>query len=298
MKKLFTERHGGAKPRTAEELDPITREALLNLVASRIDEEWFGFSFADKCSDGYGYAGTDQQKLRRTMNGYGLLWPADVLRPRTDSEEMDAVNDGAVFDLLEFSYEKVAQPDEGSFHSYMGHMHYSYDQEAGREIFAQDVNRLFERNGIAFELKDGEIIRLAPAALQEALAITVFRTGDAHLDEMLEDARTKFLNRDLKVRRESLEELWDAWERLKTVEKGKDKKATVKALLDKGAQEPAFRQLLEDEAGTLTAIGNNFMIRHTETTKTPISQSAHVDYLFHRLFSLIRLLLKATNRGG
>lgn len=169
--------------------------------------------------------------------------------------------------LIEFSYEVIAQPDEGSYHSYFSHSHYSYDQEAGRHKFAEDVNRLFERNGIAFELKDGEIIRLAPAALQEALANTVFRTGDAHLDEMLEDARTKFQNRDLKVRRESLEELWDAWERLKTVEKGKDKKATVKALLDKGAQEPAFRQMLEDEAGALTAIGNNFMIRHTETTR-------------------------------
>lgn len=70
MKKLFTERHDGAKPRTAEELDPTTCEALLNLVASRIDEEWFGLSFPDKCPDGYGYAGTDQQKLRRAMNGY------------------------------------------------------------------------------------------------------------------------------------------------------------------------------------------------------------------------------------
>ena len=76
------------------------------------------------------------------------------------------------------------------------------------------------------------------------------------------------------------------------------KKATVKALLDKGAQEPPFRQLLEAEAGTLTAIGNDFMIRHTETTKTPVSDSAHVDYLFHRMFSMIRLLLKASNRGG
>jgi hypothetical protein len=152
---------------------------------------------------------------------------------------------------------------------------------------------------MAFELRDGEILRIAPAALQEALATAVFRTGDAHLDEMLEDARTKFLNRDPKVRRESLEELWDARERLKTIEPGKDKKAQVKALLDKGAQDPALRQqLLEDEAGALTAIGNNFMIRHTETTKTPISQSGHVDDLFHRMFALIRLLLKATNRGG
>jgi hypothetical protein len=300
MKKLFTERHGGAKPRIAEELDPVTREALINLVASRIDEEWFGFSFADKCGDGWAYAGTDRERLRRTMSGFDVVWPADHLRrpsPYSD-DETAAITDGAVFDLLEFSYEQIAQPDEGSFHSYGSHMHYTYDQEAGRYRFAEDVNRLFERNGIAFELREGEIVRLAPTGLQEALAATVFRTGDTHLDEMLEAARTKFLHRDLNIRRESLEKLWDAWERLKTIEEGTNKPAMVKALLDKGAAEPNFRQLIEAEARALTDIGNNFMIRHTETTKTPISESAHVDYLFHRLFSLIRLLLKASNRGG
>ena len=43
----------------------------------------------------------------------------------------------------------------------------------------------------------------------------------------------------------------------------------------------------------LTDIGNNFMIRHTEVTKPPITESIHVDYLFHRLFSFIRMLLQA-----
>ena len=37
---------------------------------------------------------------------------------------------------------------------------------------------------------------------------------------------------------------------------------------------------------------------HTETDKVPIVDSAHVDYLFHRMFSTIRLLLKASHRGG
>jgi len=40
------------------------------------------------------------------------------------------------------------------------------------------------------------------------------------------------------------------------------------------------------------------LIRHTETTKTPITKSAHVDYLFHRMFSIIRLLLRSSGRGG
>jgi hypothetical protein len=32
--------------------------------------------------------------------------------------------------------------------------------------------------------------------------------------------------------------------------------------------------------------------------KIPITESAHLDYLFHRMFSMIRLLLKASGRGA
>ena len=39
----------------------------------------------------------------------------------------------------------------------------------------------------------------------EALGTATFKKGDGPLDEMLEDARGKFLNRDIEVRRESLE---------------------------------------------------------------------------------------------
>jgi len=60
--------------------------------------------------------------------------------------------------------------------------------------------------------------------------------------------------------------------------------------------EPGFRDVIENEAKVLTDIGNTFHIRHSETTQTPLQSERHVDYLFHRLFSLIWLVLKATNR--
>ncbi len=290
MKKLFTERHGQAKPRIAEVLDDTTRNGLLTLVTARIDEEWFGLSFPNKCGDGYAYAGTDFDKLRETMKGYGLLWPAVV-------DRSDPPDDGQIFDLIEFAYEFIAEAKDPSHHSYMSHSHYGYDRDSGRERFTHDVDRLFERNGMAFGLVRGEVIRTAPAALHEALAESVFKTGEATLDELLEVARQKFLNRSLDVRRESLEKLWDAWERLKTLEPGRDKRASANALLDRAAAEP-LRGRLEQEARELTDIGNTFMIRHTETDKVPVVDSAHVDYLFHRMFSLIRLLLKASGRGG
>lgn len=145
---------------------------------------------------------------------------------------------------------------------------------------------------MAFEFKAGEVTRIAPAMLHESLAEAAFHTGDAPLDELLEAARHKFLNRSLDVRHESLEKLWDSWERLKTIEVAGDKKASVKALLDKVTTEPVLRAKIEDEARELTDIGNMFMIRHTETGKIPIVESAQVDYFFHRMFAMIRLLLR------
>ena len=257
-----------------------------------MDEEWFGLLFPDKCLDGYAYAGTDFTKLQAMMEGYGLFWPKHPI------DHDSPPSDGEVFDIVEFAYEHVAEALDPKFHSYCNHSHYEYDNETGREKFAHDVTRIFERNGAAFALVEGEVTRLAPAVLDNALAQTLFRTGDAVLDELLEVARHKFLNRTLDVRRESLEKLWDAWERLKTLEPGKDKKASTKALLDKVTVEPTFRERLEAEATQLTGIGNKFMIRHTETDKVPIVASEQVDYLFHRMFAAIRLFLKATGRGG
>lgn len=80
MKELFTERHGQALPRVAEALDEPTRNALLALVSGRIDDEWFGLSFPDRCPDGYAYAGTDLRRLRDTMEGFRLPWPRDIDR--------------------------------------------------------------------------------------------------------------------------------------------------------------------------------------------------------------------------
>jgi hypothetical protein len=139
------------------------------------------------------------------------------------------------------------------------------------------------------------VVRFAPPVLQEPLRSTIFSSGDPDLDTMLETARVKFLDPAPGIRRESLEKLWDAWERLKTLGPGKDKKASIQAMLDRASPEPNFRAALEKEAQELTRIGNSFQIRHTEISQTPLALNEHVDYLFHRLFALILLLLRLNN---
>jgi hypothetical protein len=119
----------------------------------------------------------------------------------------------------------------------------------------------------------------------------VFRTGDSTLDTLLDDSRRRFLDPRPTIRRDALEKLWDAWERIKTIESGEDKKQTTKMILDTAASEPTFRELLEVDARELTRIGNKFRIRHSETDKVEIHEAAQVDYLFHRMFAIVMLLL-------
>ena len=63
---------------------------------------------------------------------------------------------------------------------------------------------------------------------------------------MLEDAREQFLDPNVGRRREGLEKMWRAFERVKTLEPGKDKKVQTTALLDRiSAPGTRLRDLLE-----------------------------------------------------
>lgn len=282
----FSDREKGPQPRTEENITSVVWGAIAAIVDSLIEDGSFGVSFPATCRDGNAVIGTHYGQWVRVFSAEH----PEISHPFHSTEPPATL---AILDLVEFTFSHIAKPVAGDHHSFFSHHHLSFDREAGQEEFRLRINRLFSRNGLAFELgNDGKIIRLAPVVLREALQSALFQTGDSTLDSMLESARIKFLNPDGGVRRESLEKLWDAWERLKTIELGTDKKAQVKALLDKAATEPKFRELIEVEARALTEVGNNFLIRHSETNRTAIVADAHVDYVFHRLFALIWMILR------
>ena len=287
----FTDRNLGARPRTATEIDERVRRGIIGLLRTRANDGSFGLEYSEQCPDGRGPTGTDIQALRDALAAHRLFNFLDLGANEPSTPE--------VLDLIEFGYEKIAEPQRGDFHGFFGHYHLGFAQAEGRAAFRQEINHIFERNGIAFELMDtGRVERIAPEGLREALAQAVFHTGDIILDELLERARMRFLSRNPAIRRESLETLWDAWERLKSLEGGRDKRESTEKILNKASAEPVFRELLEAEARELTNIGNTFMIRHTEVGKIPIADDEHVDFLFHRMFAAIRLLLRKSNRGG
>ena len=170
----------------------------------------------------------------------------------------------------------------------------SFNVEEGRQEFKEKINRIFSRNGVGYELEEsGDIKHLAPPIIGERFETFRFETGDVTLDQILEDSRRKYLSKNKEAHKEAVERLWDAWERLKTLENPTDKKDSITKLLDMAASESEFRKLLEDEARTLTDIGNRFHIRHAEIGQIEIERVEQFDYLFHRLLSLLLLLIES-----
>lgn len=298
----FSEKELGPKPRTNESINEIVWGGLVAIINLRVKDDSFGYRYPKEGD--FGVNGCDREAFSLSLKAEvpAIPWPLKV-------DEVPPTL--AVLDLLEFCHRAVGKPvredmkptlfssllippllDTGINYRYR----LNFDSEKGQTTFREDVNRIFSRNGIAYELEsNGSIVRLAPPILQEVLSSFTANTGDKELDSLLNWARIKYLDPNPIVRQESLEKLWDAWERLKTLESS-IKKISVPKLLDKAASEPKFRQVLEEDAKALTDIGNSFRIRHSETSQIPLELNEHVDYLFHRLFSLIMLLLKRTNR--
>jgi hypothetical protein len=93
----------------------------------------------------------------------------------------------AIMDLIEFVAGAVGDAQKGSWHSFFAHHHLSWDKESGLRRFVADVNRLFVRNGVAFELsEEGTVRRLLLGPLRDALAGAVFRTEDPETNRLLE----------------------------------------------------------------------------------------------------------------
>lgn len=299
----FSDKELGLKACIEQELSPDVWAGIVSNIEVLISSGAFGEQFPSVCDDGDVIIGTNSLRLSQAIKAEipDIEWPLKT-KEYTESdgdflqssvETPYSPNTLVALDLIQFCYAFVAKPIKDNYHSYWKHYHLSFDSEAGKSEFRNSINRIFSRNGVAYELTEsGEIVRKSSPIFGENFHSIRFQTGDEKLDEILEDSRKKHLNPDPIINREAIERLWDAWERLKTLENPADKKKSIGKLLDSITLEKTFRDLLEDEAKKLTNIGNTFHIRHSEVTQIEIKEKTHVDYLFHRLFSMILLLIK------
>jgi len=289
----FSDREYGPRPQAIDLIDQRLWAGLYSLIQTGIGNGSFGLRFPEQCPDGNGPCGCDLLAFRQVL-GAEVPWIEWPLSPNVVPDTP------VILDLLEFCASAVGEPIQEDYHSYFRHHHLSWDREAGLARFMADVNLLFRRNAIAYELTaTGEVRRLLPQTIANTIGSALFHTGDAETDRLLEVARQRILSPKPDDRRDALEKLWDAFERLKTLEPGADKRAQADALLDRvAAPGSGFRQALGREAAELTLIGNSFRIRHSETTQEALTSLDQIDYLFTRMFAFVRVILKGTSRGG
>ena len=296
----FSDRENGPKARVNEIISPQVWGGFVAVIQSAVASGCFGNAFPDNCPDGHGPIGSDEATMVRVLRAEipEVEWPLSDTKEveqgfYSTSREPYAPPTAVILDLIEFCHRNVAKPTQGSFHSFFAHHHLTFDASAGQLEFRSAVNRIFARNGVAYELTtEGQVQRLAPPILRESLASGEFATGDAQLDRMLKEARARFLSSKLDERKIALERLWDCWERVKSIEDPNNKRLSVAKLLDRASSEAGFRASLEKEARELTEIGNTFHIRHSEVTQQPLNSEHHIDYLFHRMYSMLTLLLR------
>jgi hypothetical protein len=139
-----------------------------------------------------------------------------------------------------------------------------------------------------------QLIALRPVSpiLLEAMR-TLPLSGDDVLDEKLLEASQKFKNPAPQSLQDAVEKLWDSFEIIKKLNH-LDTKKSVAMLLEQIIEDRLFRDHINNEMTALNDIGNKFQIRHFGTGKLPLNQK-QLEYLFHRLYSLVRFLLLARN---
>lgn len=285
--RYFSERERGDPDRDEPEITDRFWGGFVSEVESLMAQGALE-KFAEKCPDGGVIAQTDADALGRTFRAHlDIAWPLSAAETPSTLDVLDAV---------EFFGRFVAAPADLFVHSYFRHNDVrSFDRQRGLLAYREAVNVLFRRCRHPFDVDDADpptVNRIPPSGLRELFTAGLRQTRDDQLNELLHVSRGKFLSPNAATRKESLEQLWDAFERMKTMFGG-EKRQSVQTLLARASADAALRQRLDDEMRALTAIGNDFCIRHHETTKAEITTSEHVDYLYHRMYALVSLLIRA-----
>jgi hypothetical protein len=292
----FSEKINGPTARNSETISPALWAGLVSYINSLIDSAHFSESFPNNCLDSSIPVATDRNAFgaRLKMEIPGMDWPLKTEEtgeyPYFESTPFipDTI---MILDLIQFCYQHVTHPEQGEYHKFFNHYHLRFDQEKGKEQFREEINRIFARNGMIYELREnGDIERLVDTQIINDSDQPY--TSDSLVNSLLNEALKKFKNPDIAIRKEGLEKCYDAFERMKTIKNPGNKADSTKQMLDAAASEANFRQVLEEEARALTKIGNDFHIRHFETNRTEISESRHIDYLYYRLWALLRLITK------
>jgi hypothetical protein len=264
-------------------------QGIVGLIEAYLRTARFAEDFPDRSCVDHGFAeaitGCNERHFYLRLRGDH----PDIPVPLDPNAVPDTIQ---ASEIVEFCHQHVSMPIDPVAHEYFAHRHYlRFRRDLGQEEFCREINSILGRNHLAFELQpNGEVRRLLPPVLREALVSAEFTSEDPELNRLLESARRRFSSPDFVVRYEALQDLWHALERLKTLEPPRDDmRQSSAALIARVSQEPSVQAMLDEEMRRdLNAFGNGFFIRHANAQQVRLQTSEEIDYLFHRSAPLPR----------
>lgn len=305
---LYTDRNGESSPRIFSRIQPSVWNGILMLLEKYKSNNSLSISFPQTCPDNDSIiCGFNSHLFDTAIQAY-IPKIKNKLNPvSTSMFEFDGIlnyesgvpSDEVIMDLLEYVYINIVDFKITGSHSFFGHDHIcSREGNNERDKFVNDVNALFQRNSLAYEMKaNGKIERI----LLESESIIINNnaiTSDKILNNLINEAFDLIKSTRPSERRNALEKLWDAYERLKTYHSSEGIQKSVsadKVISTLSSSSSAFDTMLHKEFKALTDIGNNFRIRHSEQDKSEFTDDTQIDYLFFRLACVVNLFLSKYN---
>lgn len=212
-RRYYAEREGLAD-RAEVDFDMLKR-MFLNIYVSLKDQYFFQEAQGYICVDDgeiYGIWGADHEAFVFSKLRMNDLWPLD--------EKLDSYNEADFFTMVEFLHDYVSSPEGGRYHSFAncGWHGTSWNRDAGKQRFREEVNRFLSIYRQGYELSDqGEVLESTPTGL-ESLVSEVAQSGDAeNIDNRVRTAISKFRRHDatLDDKKEAIRTLGDVLEFLK-----------------------------------------------------------------------------------
>jgi hypothetical protein len=196
------------------------------------------------------------------------LWPI--------SEYASSYTEDDFLDVIEFLYQYVSKPIDGTLHSYSGcGMHWeTFKKREGQDLFREKINAVLGHYKNKFELSQrGEVLHKPEEGFEQIFNADV-PSKDSNIVGRINAATNNFRRHGSSIddRRQAVRDLADVLEYLK----------------------PQFQELLTNkDEKDLFNIANNFGIRHhNDKQKTSYDAAIWLSWMFYFYLSTIHVVLR------
>lgn len=229
-------------------------------------DEAFGFCCVD-AGDIPGKVKDVEMEMLLTIRKRNL-WPIETHADRYSEDDL--------FDVIEFLYQIVSKPIDGTMHSYAQcGMHWeTFNQAEGRHEYRERLNQVLRHYEKRFELSaSGEVLQCPEEGFESIFNADV-PSNETNVVERINAATLKFRRHgsSLDDRRQAVRDLADVLEYMR---------ADVKTLLTSKDESDLFN------------IANNFGIRHhNDKQKTSYDTAIWLSWMFYFYLATIHVVLR------